>query len=139
MKQSGESNVASQSSVTSRTVPQKQNGVRTRGREPAALTLDERGMICDCNRSGEQLFGYQRSELVWQHVSLLVPQLSGVALVRGGQVDPHLDFLCHCGHPFQVQKREGDVFPCELSVVHLEHDGRRVLRLMVRPAENENE
>lgn len=94
-------------------------------------------MICDCNKPGEQLFGYMRSELIWQHVSLLLPQFAGVALVRGGQVDPHLDFLCHCGHLFRVQKREGEVFSGELNVVHLEHEGRRVLRVMVRPVENE--
>ncbi len=104
--------------------------------EPPALTLDERGMICDCSESGESLFGYRRHDLTWQHVSKLLPQLSGVALVLEGRINPLLQFLCHCGHLFQVQNRLGDTFPSGLSFVHLEHDGIHTLRLIVRPSDN---
>ena len=104
--------------------------------EPAALTLDERGMIRDCNGSGEVLFGYRRNELVWRHVSILLPQLSGTPLLRDGEVDPQLDFLCHCGKLFALHNRLGNILPSELSLVQLENAGRHVLRLMVRPIDN---
>ena len=41
----------------------------------AALMFDERGMIRDFSRSVEKLVGYLRSELVWHHISFLLPQL----------------------------------------------------------------
>lgn len=100
--------------------------------EPPALALDERGMIRDCSKSGGRLFGYQPRDLVWQHISILFPQLSGVALVQEERVNPLLNFLCRCGKLFQTQNRQGDTFSSTLSFVHLEHDGRRTLRLIVR-------
>jgi PAS domain S-box-containing protein len=107
---------------------------RTKSQEPAALVLDESGTIRDCNKSVEHLFGYPHSDLVLQHVSRLLPQLSGVVLMRDGQIDPHFDFLCHCGHLFQALNRQGEVFASELSLVELEHGGKRILRLLVCPA-----
>ena len=104
--------------------------------ESPALAIDERGMIRNCNKSGERLFGYRPHDLVWQHVSMLFPQLSGVALVQEGRFNPLLNFLCRCGKLFQTQNRQGDTFPSELSFVHLEHDGRRTLRLIVSPSDD---
>jgi len=39
------------------------------------LALDERGVILDCSKAAERLFGYLRSELMRCHVSQLLPQL----------------------------------------------------------------
>jgi len=104
--------------------------------EPPALAMDERGMIRDCSESGERLFGYRRHDLVWQHVSMLFPQLTGVALVQEGRFNPLLNFLCRCGKPFQSRNRQGDAFSCNLNFVRLEHDGMRTLRLIVSPSDN---
>ena len=104
--------------------------------EPPALALDERGMIRDCSTSGRRLFGYQLRDLVWQHVSILFPQLSAVALVQEERLNPRLNFLCRCGKLYQTQNRQGDTFLSTLSFVHLEHDGRRTVRLIVRPSDN---
>lgn len=104
--------------------------------EPPVLTLDERGMIRDCSKSGEKLFGYRRHNLVWQHVSMLFPQLSGVALVQEERFNPLLNFLCRCGKLFQTQNRQGETFLSKLSFVSLEYDGRRILRLIVLPSDN---
>lgn len=105
--------------------------------EPPALALDENGVIQRCSESCEELFGYRSLELVKQHVSRLFPQLSEVKLVLDGQFNPMLDFLCHCGHLFQAQNRQGNTFKSELSFVRIEHGGRRSLRLIVRPLKNE--
>ena len=104
--------------------------------EPPALALDERGMIRDCSKSGRRLFGYQLRDLVWQHVSILFQQLSAVALVQEERLNPRLNFLCRCGKLYQTQNRQGDTFLSTLSFVHLEHDGRRTVRLIVRPSDN---
>jgi PAS domain S-box-containing protein len=102
--------------------------------DPPALSLDERGMIQDCSKSFEKLFGFQRRDLVWQHFSRLLPQFTEVDLIQSGQLNPFLNYLCHCGHRYQAQNRQGDTFSCNLSFVRVEFGGRRSLRLIVNPA-----
>jgi PAS domain S-box-containing protein len=104
--------------------------------DPPALSLDERGMILDCSKTFEKLFGFRRSELVWRHVSTLFTQLTGVELVKEEQVNPFLNYLCRCGQLYQAQNRQGDTFLSNLSIVRLEYDGRRFLRLIVRASES---
>ncbi len=73
-------------------------------------------------------------DLFSQHISKLLPQLSGIALVQEGQINPRLAYLCRCGHLFSVESQHGDIFPSELSLVNLEYAGSRFLRLFVLPA-----
>lgn len=105
--------------------------------EPPALSLDEAGLIERCSESCEELFGYGSLDLAKQHISRLFPQLSGHKLIMDGRLNPMLDFLCHCGHRFLGQNRQGHTFNSELNFVRLEHGGRRSLRLIVRPLKNE--
>ena len=101
--------------------------------EPPALSLDERGMILDCSKSFRKLFGFRRSDLVWQHVSTLFPQLAGVELVQAGQVNSLLSYLSRCGKLYQAKNRQGDTFSINLSLVRIEYKGRGILRLIVHP------
>ena len=101
--------------------------------EPPSLSLDERGMIKDCSRSLEMLLGFRRSELVWQHVSMVFPQLEGIEIFQDGQVNPKLNYFCRCGQSYQAQKRQGDAVSSKLNFVCLENQGKRTLRLFVRP------
>ena len=110
------------------------DGFITERNDPPALSLDERGMIQDCSKSFEKLFGFKRCDLVWQHISRLLPQLSEVDLVQTGRLNPFLNYLCHCGHRYEVQNRKGDYFLCNLSFVHVEFGGKRSLRLIVNPS-----
>lgn len=116
-------------------------GISSMGRptgwhEPAALTLDECGMIRDCSNSCAELFGYNNCELIRQHVSRLFPQLSEVDLLQDGEFNPKLRMISRCGHLFQAQKQDGGTFFSELSFVNLNHSGRQILRLFVRPSGN---
>lgn len=104
--------------------------------ELVALILDERGMICDCSKAGEALFGYLRRDMVWQHVSKLLPQLSEISLVSNGQINPRLGFLSRCGQLFQARNKHGDTFYSALHFVHLDYRGKRVIRLILRPADS---
>jgi PAS domain S-box-containing protein len=104
--------------------------------DPAALSLDERGMIIDCNKTFEKLFGLRRSDLVWRHVSTLFTQLIGVELVQAGRINPHLNYLCRCGQLYQGKNRQGDTFLSNLSLVRLKSNGRHFLRMIVRPSGN---
>jgi len=100
-----------------------------------ALTLDERGVILDCSKAAERLFGYLRSELIWRHVSQLLPQLIEDALVQDGRLNPRLSFLCHSGHLFQTHDQHGRAFRSELHLVELNNLSGRSLRLIVCPVD----
>jgi hypothetical protein len=104
--------------------------------EPAVLTLDESGTIQNHCKSCTRLFDYQDLDIVMQHVSILIPRLLGVALVLREQFNPLINFFCRCEHIFLAQKKQGDTFPCRLSFIRLEYDGRPTLRLMVHPVIN---
>lgn len=94
----------------------------------AALILDRRGMILECNQAAERLFGYSAGELVWRHVSLLLPQLQEGILVRDGKINPKLKFICHCGQLFMALDRQCRTFLSELHLVELSgHTVRAIL------------
>jgi hypothetical protein len=101
-------------------------------REPPALTLDENGVIVDCSGHGAEFFGYTRSELSCQHVSMVLPGLFGLELFEDGQPNAYFHFLCHIGHTFEVMPRAGVAFLCAFSLVCLTGAGRSLVRLIVQ-------
>lgn len=107
------------------------------GEDMAALTLDARGMVSHCNHAAGVLFKYPPSELVWRHVSLLLPQLANVDLVKDGEPNPRLRFLSRIGRPFQAVARDGKCFAGELYLNVLDATGRGRLSLIVRPVKDE--
>ncbi len=100
----------------------------------AVLTLDGRGMICDCNRAGENLFKYHRTALVWRAISMLLPELAGVALMESGQPNARLRFLCRIGRQFQAVTQDGESFASSLCLNLLDSAGYGRLSLIVSPA-----
>ncbi|MFA7270434.1 MAG: hypothetical protein WC073_13935 [Sterolibacterium sp.] len=100
----------------------------------AALTLDDRGVIRDCNQASEALFKYRRNELAWRHVSALLPQLANLELMHNGQPDPRLRFLCHAGRHFQAVTQSGGHLASELFFNRLDSTECSGLKLIVRPA-----
>lgn len=128
------SNASNQPKLLSYTQTQRRTDTLPPERtDPPALSLDERGMIQDCSKSFERLFGFKRCDLVWQHISRLLPQLTGVDLVEAGRLNPVLNYLCHCGHHYQAKNQQGDTFPCNLNFVRVEFGGKRSLRLILSP------
>ena len=101
--------------------------------EPPTLTVDERGMICDCSKAGEKLFGYSLRELVWQPVSKLLPELSEIQLVKNGQFNSQLGFLSRCGQPFLAINGLGNIFLNNLHFVLLNYAGKYAIRVIVQP------
>ena len=102
----------------------------------AVLTIDDRGMVRDCDHGGEALFKYRRSELVWRHVSILLPQLATLDLMQNGQPNPRLRFLCRIGHHLQAVTHDGEHFASEIFVNVLDNKtGQGRLVLIVRRVE----
>lgn len=101
------------------------------------LTLNEQGIICDCNIPVGDLFGYRRSELAWRHISELMPELAGIKLMHDGRINPRLHFLSHIGHRFQLLGLGGKLFEVKLFIRDMEIQGRHDLRAMIFPVEEE--
>ena len=97
------------------------------------LTLHFNGMITECNKAGGKLLGCLPSELIWQHISRLLPQLKNVSLMEGSNLNPYLHFLSRVGYKFDVISLRGArliarVFFCEIG--SMEH---RFLRVIICP------
>lgn len=101
----------------------------------AELVLNDSGMIRECNRVCGKLLGYLPTELVWRHVSVLLPQLQGMPLMLGGHINPRLLFLTHIGRRFEVIGVGGVRLVCEIFIHEVEPLGRHCLRLLIRPVE----
>jgi len=101
--------------------------------ELPVLLLDEAGLISDCNKTLEMLFGYRLCEIAWQHISCLIPQLAGLELVKKGRINPRLDFICHCGHIFQGLSKEGSAILAEMNLIGVQHNGSFALRVILHP------
>jgi PAS domain S-box-containing protein len=93
------------------------SGVSNAGKiDLAVLTLNDQGMIRDCSRACEQVFGYPPEELAGRHVSMLLPQLPDTDLVQEGRINARLAHLCHCAVAFQARRRDGRCFASELFI-----------------------
>lgn len=99
----------------------------------ATLLLDQRGMIKGCDSASEKLFGYRRGELIWKHVSMLLPQLANVEFIQDGRINPRLLFLCRIGGYFQGLSRNGERFTSDLLMLNLFNRDSTDLRIIVRP------
>lgn len=85
----------------------------------ARLSLNDQGVIQNCNQTCEQVFGYRPDELAGRHISTLLPQLEDTELVLEDRINPRLAFLCHCAIPFQARRRDGNSFNSELFINRL--------------------
>lgn len=101
------------------------------------LTLNEQGMICDCNIPTGDLFGYRHNELAQRHISELMPELTAITLMRGGQINPRLRFLSHIGHRFHLIGLGGKLFEVKLFIRDMENQGHHYFRAMIFPFEKE--
>lgn len=86
----------------------------------ATLTLDDQGMIRDCCRACEPVFGYLPDQLIGHHISVLLPQLPNADLVQEGRINSRLAFLCHCAFAFQARRSDGRIFASELFINRLD-------------------
>jgi hypothetical protein len=102
------------------------------------LTLYYNGMITECNKAGGRLLDCLPSELVWQHISRLLPQLKNIALMQGQNLNPYLRFLSRVGYKFEVIGLKGahligKAFFCEIG--SMDH---RFLRVIICPLSQES-
>jgi len=98
------------------------------------LMVDEQGAICMVNRQIDQLFGYERDELIGQPVEMLVPQR-----MRSHHVGDRAEFIAHSesramgrGRDLFGVRKDGTEFPLEIGLNPIQTpDGMRVLASVV--------
>ena len=98
------------------------------------ITIDERGTIESFNPASEKIFGYQASEVIGKNVSVLM------ATPHREQHDSYLDNYKHTGHAKIIgigretfaRKKDGTLFPMDLSVSEVKLSDRRIFTGFVR-------
>ena len=98
------------------------------------VTIDERGIIESLNPAGERIFGYRAAEVIGRNVSSLMPSpyrdehdtyLSNY--MRTGQAK-----IIGIGREVIGQRKDGSVFPMDLSVSEVRLSNRRLFTGFVR-------
>lgn len=98
----------------------------------AGLTLDARGLIDDCDSTAEQMFGYQREQLLGHPVSLVLPELLEGTLCQDGKINSWLIYRSHIGAFFWARSCSGECFPCLIFVSNIGSPSAPHIRIMLR-------
>ena len=96
--------------------------------------IDESGVVQSFNRSAEEIFGYSAAEVVGQNVRLLMPDPD-----RGAH-DRYIANYRRTGQPKIIgigrevrgQRKDGSLFPLELSIAEWQADGQRYFTGIMR-------
>lgn len=97
------------------------------------IELDEEGIIRNCNGICEELVGFRKEELISKPISMLVRKLSEYQLILNHTLNPVLDYICHCGMPFQMKNKAGETFFSQIKFVYLQHLKVPKVRLLAIP------
>lgn len=93
-------------------------------------TVDKNGMIVSANKALDRIFGYSADELIGHHLSMLVPnqstaKMSGLIVTLASDIS---------GMPKNIAglRKNGEVFPMELSITTLPVDERKNRLVVIR-------
>ncbi len=98
------------------------------------ITIDERGIIESANPAAEKIFGYEAAEIVGKNISVLMPMPHRAA---------HDGYLANYRHTGQARiigigrevsgrRKDGTVFPMDLSVSEVKLEKRRLFTGFIR-------
>ncbi len=98
------------------------------------ITIDEAGTILSFNKACELIFGYQPQEVLGQNVRLLMPA------PYHGQHDEYIKQyiatgekkVISCGREVKGRRKDGSVFPIDLSISELRLESGRLFTGVIR-------
>jgi PAS domain S-box-containing protein len=100
----------------------------------AILVIDEQGVVQTYSQACERLFGWRADEVEGRNVSMLMP--SPYRDEHDGYIGRYLRTgerrIIGIGREVQGQRKDGTVFPCELSVGEMRQRGQRAFVGIVR-------
>lgn len=100
----------------------------------AMITFDEKGKILTCNHATTRLFRYRKDELLGTNASELLPFPHNISqadyLVN--KLKTGEEKLIRQGRESQAIRKDGTVFPIELSVSKLHPEGQTIFATLIR-------
>ncbi len=100
----------------------------------AVITADEQGAIKSFNPTAERIFGYTNAEALGKNIGMLAPEFyynyfkyfhNYLHIRKGRTFSPGM-------YEVTATRKDGAVFPAEVSLSELEQEGRRAFIMIVR-------
>lgn len=99
----------------------------------AIITIDNQGLIKSFNHAAENIFGYSSEEVIDKNVSIILP--AGLPQQQADYADnitiPALPIINRI-QSLEGQRKQGSVFPIELSLAPLDDDGQTGIVAIIR-------
>lgn len=99
------------------------------------ITLDQNGVMLRVNRTAETMFGFSAEELVGRDITMLMPE------PPRSEHGSHVNSFCEMGKSGAIgcagrevagRRRDGSIFPIDLSVSQMWVDGQRIFAGLLR-------
>lgn len=94
------------------------------------ITFDRHGMIETINPAGAVIFGYERRELIGQHVRCLVPALDEHP--DSEALETFVERLGSQGGEIAGRRKDGTLFPMDFAINQLKLDNKRLYTGIIR-------
>ncbi|HUJ78859.1 MAG TPA: EAL domain-containing protein [Nitrospiria bacterium] len=124
--------------VKERTFKLKESEAKSRSIVESAsegvIVIDERGAIETFNRGAQRIFGYSPEEIIGRKIKLLIPssRQEDPDGTLGGLLDMGGEEMIGIDREVEGRRKDGSVFPLELSVNEVQFGGRRLFTGVLR-------